>query len=87
MKKYMCLLLVLFGNLLFSESLEIPPATYFDNDLKYKGYYDFKGIKIANYYDVEDLICPNINNDEVEDYLILLVPKSIILPLSDGFNS
>ncbi|MGN0739704.1 MAG: hypothetical protein ACI4LX_05995 [Treponema sp.] len=86
MKKYICVLLMLLGNQLFSESLEIPPATYFDNDLKYKGYYDFKGIKISNYYDMEDLICLNINNDEVEDYLILLVPKSIIPPLSDDFN-
>lgn len=86
MKKYMCLLFVLLGNLLFSESLKIHPATYFDTDLKYKGYYDFKGIKISNYYDLDNVICLNINDDEIEDYLILLVPKSIIPPLSDDFN-
>lgn len=52
-KIQLCFFLIIsFGQpYLFSESLKIHPATYFDTDLKYKGYYDFKGIKISNYYD------------------------------------
>lgn len=88
MKKYIYLFLlyVLFSNLVFSEATEIHPATNFDSDLKYEGYYEFKEIKISNYYELDFFIGLNINDDEIEDFLILLVPKSIIPPLSDDFD-
>lgn len=64
----------------------ILPATSFSSDLIYSGYFSFKGIQISNYFELEKEICLNINDDEKADYLLLLVPKSIIPPLSDDFD-
>lgn len=86
MKKYLFLLYVLFSNLVFAGEIEIHPATNFTNDLKYEGYYEFKEIKISNYYELDSVIGLNINDDKIEDFLILLVPKPIIPPLSDDFD-
>ncbi|MGP1445831.1 hypothetical protein [Treponema sp.] len=91
MKKIVLLLYGVFGvlNVAFCAqelSTEIKPATHFAWDLKYTGHFSFKNIKIANYYEIREVIPVNINNDGKEDYLILLVPKSIIAPLSDDFE-
>ena len=84
--KKLLLFYALFSNFVFAEGVAIHPATNFTNDLKYEGYYEFKEIKISNYYELEASIGLNINDDETENFLILLVPKSIIPPLSDDFD-
>ena len=64
----------------------ILPATRFPTDLKHEGFFNFKGIQISNYYEMEAAKSLNINNDGKEDFLVLLVPKSIIPPLDDEFD-
>ena len=81
-----CLSVVLSAFLYAHENKVIPPTTTFLSDLKYKDYFEFMGIQISNYYEIGKIIALNINNDEKKDFLVLLVPKSIIPPLSDDFN-
>lgn len=83
---------ILMLNLFLSFSLNahekqcIPSATAFPCDLKHKGYFEFKDIQISNYYEIKKVINLDINRDGKEDYLLLLVPKSITPPLSDDFD-
>ena len=64
----------------------VKPTTNFSWDKKYQAYYAFKNIAISNYYELEEVIPIHINNDEKEDYLILLTPKSLLCPLDDAFD-
>lgn len=64
----------------------IKPATNFSWDQKYQSYYAFKNIAISDYYELEDALPMRINNDEKEDYLILLTPKALLCPLDDDFD-
>lgn len=64
----------------------IKPATSFSWDKKYQSYYAFKDITISDYYELEEAIPVHINDDEKEDYLILLTPKALLCPLDDAFD-
>lgn len=86
-RKILVLLCFMFFSILHGqENQMILPATHFPADLKYTGFFNFKGIQISNYYEMEAAISLNINNDGKEDFLLLLVPKSIIPPLDDDFD-
>lgn len=86
-RKILVLLCFMFFSILHGqENQMILPATHFPVDLKHEGFFNFKGIQISNYYEMESAISLNINNDGKEDFLLLLVPKSIIPPLDDDFD-